>query len=417
MTGGGAAPALDSPASDGRLLDNLMHFARVLRAAGLPVGPGRVLDAARAVEAVGLASRRDLYWTLHSVFVNRRDQRPVFDQAFHVFWKNPNILEKMMALVMPSFRSGEEQAAAVSRRVAEALHGGLDLPEMAPKVEETKVEVDAALTFSDAERLQQQDFEQMSGEELERARAAIRRLSLPVAPRPTRRFAPAARGRRPDPRATFRASLRQGGGSIALAWRAPRVRVPPLVVLCDISGSMSRYSRMMLHFLHALTNDRDRVFSFVFGTRLTNITRDLRRRDVDEALARIGRHVEDWSGGTRIGAALAAFNRDWSRRVLGQGASVLLITDGLDRDAGSGLSHEMERLHKSCRRLIWLNPLLRFDGFAPKSRGVRSMLPHVDEFRTVHNLQSLADLSLALSRPAPPRLSAALAWRERLADA
>jgi hypothetical protein len=191
-----------------------------------------------------------------------------------------------------------------------------------------------------------------------------------------------------------------------------RRRPPPLVVLCDISGSMSRYSRLFLHFMHAVTNDRDRVYTFLFGTRLTNITRYLRHKDVDVALDRVTGAVEDWSGGTRIGQSLAEFNRRWSRRVLGQGAVVLLITDGLDREAGAGIGQEMDRLHKSCRRLIWLNPLLRYEGFAPKSLGMRAILPHIDEFRPVHNLESLDELVTALSRPGPRRLEAAAAWRE-----
>jgi hypothetical protein len=198
-------------------------------------------------------------------------------------------------------------------------------------------------------------------------------------------------------------ALRSGGGIIPLQRRRRRRRNPPLVVLCDISGSMSRYSRMILHFLHAVTNDRDRVFTFLFGTRLTNVTRYLRYKDVDEALDRCTEAVEDWSGGTRIGHTLHEFNMRWSRRVLSQGAVVLLITDGLDRDAAEGLGPEIERLHKSCRRLIWLNPLLRYDRYEAKSLGARALLPHVDEFRPVHNLESLGQLADALSRPAEPK--------------
>ncbi|MEQ9126016.1 MAG: VWA domain-containing protein, partial [Alphaproteobacteria bacterium] len=212
----------------------------------------------------------------------------------------------------------------------------------------------------------------MTAEEAAAAKRAIQRLALPLQALPTRRFRTDPRGRRADMRATLRAQLRAGPGVIPLARRAPRLRTPPLVALCDISGSMARYSRMLLHFLHALATARDRVHSFVFGTRLTNVTRQLRGRDVDLALDRVSASVEDWGGGTRIGDSLKAFNRDWSRRVLGQGAIVLLITDGLDRqddggEAGAGLAFEAERLRKSCRRLIWLNPLLRFDGFEPKA--------------------------------------------------
>jgi uncharacterized protein with von Willebrand factor type A (vWA) domain len=405
----GSTPRAGEEHRHGRLLANLMHFARTLRAAGLPVGPGKVIDAVEAVRTVGITDRRDFYWTLHAVFVNRPDQRLIFDQAFHVFWRNPDLLKKMMALVLPEMRvpGEEDRGAEMARRLAEALHPNRDEPAGEP--EEVDTEIDAVMTFSDREQLRGMDFEKMSLEELARAKAAISRLRLPVQDIPTRRFAPDRHGARADLRATLRAALRSGG-LIELKRKSPRRRPPPLVVLCDISGSMSRYSRIFLHFMHTVTNDRDRVYTFVFGTRLTNITRYLRFRDVDLALDRVGEAVADWSGGTRIGHSIAEFNRLWSRRLLGQGAIVMLITDGLDRDAGTGLAREMDRLHRSCRRLIWLNPLLRYEGFEPRSLGMRAMMPYVDEFRPVHNLASLEDLIGALSAaparrgPAPPVL-------------
>jgi len=403
MSGDPASLALPglSP-SGGRLIENIMHFARVLRAAGMPVGPGKVLDAVRAVETVGVGRRADLYWTLFSVFVNRRDQRELFDQAFHVFWRNPRLLEQMMSMLLPrvDVEGDDDAPQEISRRINEALFPGRG--EAENEAREQEIEVDASLTFSDREVLQKLDFEAMSAEEVAGAKAAIARMRLPIVEVATRRMRPDPHGRRVDMRATLRAALRQSG-AIPLRRRSPRRRHPPLVVICDISGSMSRYSRMFLHFMHAITNDRDRVYTFTFGTRLTNITRYLRHRDVDVALEKVSEAVEDWSGGTRIGACLKDFNADWSRRVLGQGALVLVISDGLDRDAGTGLAREMERLHKSCRRLMWLNPLLRYDGFEPKSRGIRAMLPHVDDFRTVHNLESLSDLAAALARPTPRR--------------
>jgi uncharacterized protein with von Willebrand factor type A (vWA) domain len=403
---GVAAPG--APPEGGRLLANIMYFGRTLRAAGLPIGPGKVLAAVEAVRAVGLSDRSDFYWTLHAVFVNRRDQRELFDQAFHIFWRNPKLLERMLGMMLPEMvvpdeRKGEE----MNRRLAEALKkpGGDDTPE------ETEVELDAAMTFSDREVLRGMDFEKMSGAEITAAKKAIERMVLPLADLPTRRFAPDPRGSRTDMRASFRAQLRNGG-MIALKRKSRQRRPPPLVVICDISGSMSRYSRIFIHFMHAVTNDRDRVYTFLFGTRLTNITRYLRYKDIDIALDKVAGVVEDWSGGTRIGQSLAEFNRHWSRRVLGQGAIVLLITDGLDRDAGIGVGTEMDRLHKSCRRLIWLNPLLRYEGFAPKSLGMKAILPHVDEFKPIHNLESLGELVTALTRPGPRRLEAAAAWRE-----
>jgi uncharacterized protein with von Willebrand factor type A (vWA) domain len=395
----------------GHLLANLMYFARTLRAAGLPIGPGKLLAAVEAVREVGITNRADFYWTLHATLVNRRDQREIFDQAFHIFWRNPQLLEKMMSLVLPQLDVPGEQPEGeeMIRRLAEAMHPGGD--EGKEQEREDDIEVDATMTFSDRELLRAMDFEKMSLDELARAKAAIKRMRLPEMAVPTRRFIADPAGARADMRATLRAALR-AGGLIALRRKRRRTRPPPLVILCDISGSMHRYSRLFLHFMHAVTNDRDRVHTFLFGTRLTNVTRYLRHRDVDVALDKVTAAVEDWSGGTRIGQCLAEFNRVWSRRVLGQGAIVIFISDGLDRDAGEGLGKEMDRLHKSCRRLIWLNPLLRYDAFEPKSLGMRAILPHVDEFRPVHNLASLDDLAAHFSRPAPRRLSAAAAWRQ-----
>ncbi|HET6221356.1 MAG TPA: VWA domain-containing protein [Dongiaceae bacterium] len=399
----------------GRLSENIMHFARTLRAAGLPVGPGKVLDAIRAVETVGLGSREDFYWALHATLINRREQQEIFDQAFHIFWRNPRLLERMMAMLLPQVRTGAEQdedREEMSRRLAEALTAGQDAAN-GEEPQEEEVEIDAVMTYSDRELLQKMDFEKMSAEEIARAKRLIAAMRLPIMDLPTRRFRPDPLGPRIDMRATLRAALRSAD-SIPLRRRSARRRHPPLVMLCDISGSMSRYSRLILHFMHAVTNDRDRVHTFLFGTRLTNITRQLRHHDIDVALEKVGASVEDWSGGTRIGRCLAEFNNQWSRRVLGQGAVVLFISDGLDRDGGEGLTKEMERLHKSCRRLIWLNPLLRYEAYEPRSLGARSIMPHVDEFRPVHNLESLADLTRVLSEPVSRRLEAKSEWVDTL---
>ncbi len=391
----------DAPLESGRLLENIMRFARALRAAGLPVGPGKVLAATEAVSVIGLRRRDDFYWTLHAVFVNRHDQEELFNQAFHVFWRNPQYLDRMMNLLLPDSPLGDaadkSKESALSRRLAEALRAPETAARETSDDAEEKIEVDAVLTFSDRELLQSIDFEKMSAEEMAQAKKAVEEMRLPIVEVPTRRFRPDPRGRRADLRATMRAALRSGSDTIPLKWKRRGRRRPPLVVICDISGSMTRYSRMLLHFLHAVTNDRDRVHSFVFGTRLTNITRYLRQKDVDVAVEKVAEEVVDWSGGTRIGACLQDFNRIWSRRVLGQGAMVLFISDGLDRDNAEGLSAEVERLRKSCRHLVWLNPLLRYDAYEPKSLGARAILPHVDDFRTVHNLNSLADLSAVLS--------------------
>lgn len=397
-----------------KLAANIMHFGRVLRSAGLPVGPGKILDAVSAVREVGVTNRTDFYWALHAVFVNRRDQHELFDQAFHIFWRDPKLLERMMGILLPDI-DGEappEQEPPM-RRIQEALQPKGEEGQ-SEEEREQELEFDAAMTASARELLQEMDFEDMSAEEIARAKQAIARMRLAITEVPTRRFKPSPRRRRVDMRATMRAALRSGGAIIPLRWRARRRRPPPLVILCDISGSMSRYTRMFVHFMHTLTNDRDRVHTFLFGTRLTNVTRYLRHKDVDVALTKVTETVEDWSGGTRIGESLKAFNRDWSRRVLGQGAVVLLISDGLDRDAGRGLAREMERLHKSCRRLIWLNPLLRFEGFEPKSQGIQAIIPYVDEFRPVHNLSSLNELIEALSQPPARRKEGMRQWLEAM---
>jgi hypothetical protein len=402
-----------TPPEGGRLAANVIQFARALRAAGLPVGPGRVIEALRAVEVVGVARRADLYWTLHAVFVHRRDQRLVFDQCFHVFWRDPRLFERMQHMLLPTLEAEEPPPREeVSRRVGEAFAPEKRPGEGEDEAGEEEIELDAALTWSGREVLQTRDFEQMTAAELADARRAIRRLRLPIAEVPTRRFRPVPHGPRIDLRRTLRQSLRGGGAVIELVRKERRWRPPPLVILCDVSGSMSRYARMLLLFMHTLTSDRDRVFSFLFGTRLTNVTRQLRSRDVDVALDRVGETVEDWSGGTRIGHCLEVFNRVWSRRVLGQGALVLLITDGLDRDGGAGLEAQMERLHKSCRRLIWLNPLLRWDGYEPISSGAKAMIRHVDELRPVHNLDSLEALTEVLGRPGARREEGLSGWVE-----
>ncbi len=391
---------------DGKLARNITHFARALRKAGLPIGTGRVVDAIRAVQAAGFSSRTDFYWTLHACFVSRPEQRSVFGQVFRLYWRDPQYLEQMMSLLLPAVRGTQEdrKADAAERRAAEALLEGAEdrLPQ--PKDPEggiDEITIDASQTNSQQERLKTLDFEQMSTAEVAEAKRMLARLSLPVKPLPSRRHVAGTTGHAIDLRRTLRGSLRQGGEITQLARKKPAIRWPNLVVICDISGSMSQYSRMVLHFLHAVANRKGqgwaRVHGFTFGTRLTNITHHLRTRDVDAALAQAGAQAQDWSGGTRIGACLHAFNRDWGRRVLGQGAVVLLITDGLDRDDAGALGHEMERLHLSARRLIWLNPLLRWDGFAPKASGIRAMLPHVDCFRASHSIASLQALGAAIA--------------------
>jgi uncharacterized protein with von Willebrand factor type A (vWA) domain len=383
----------------GRLPENVAHFARALRAAGLRVGPGQVVEAVEALGEGALGGREEVYWALHAIFVKRHEDSPLYDQAFRLFWRRRGLIEKLMAQMSPSTPRVDEPPPppeAGALRVAEAFA----TPERDEDEPVELTEFSARLTVSARETLQTRDFAQMTAAEIARARRLIAALRLPDDTVRTRRFQPAPAGRRIDPRRSFRRSLRHGGEVIDLAFRERAEVAPPLVALVDISGSMAEYSRIFLHFLHALTERRRRVHSFVFGTRLTNISRMLRARDPDEALALAGKAAPDWEGGTRIASALHAFNRNWSRRVLSGGAVVLLFTDGLERDLGDDLGFEMDRLHRSCRQLIWLNPLLRYDAFAARASGIRAMLPHVDQFRPIHNLAAMADLCAALSADA-----------------
>jgi uncharacterized protein len=399
------APVSGNPPT---LAANVMHFARLLRRAGLPVGPAETMAGQQALSLIDIA--------LRAVMTHRHEHQDVFDQAFTLFWRDPSAAEQAVAMALLEAQKDKrpERPPPGSRRVAEAM---AKPRETRPHQQDEPPVSDAVLTVSDRERLQQMDFEAMSAEEIAEAKREIRRLVLPLDMRRTRRLRADSRGPVTDLRRTIRQSLRQGGEIVTIARNRQVTRPPPLVVLCDISGSMSRYAQILLHFLHAVTNDRARVCVFLFGTRLSNVTRQLRHRDPEVAFQMVSHVVPDWSGGTRIGEALETFNRHWARRVLAQGAIVLLITDGLDRDSARGLAENMDRLHRSCRRLIWLNPLLRWAGFEPKSQGIRAMLPHVDDFRPVHNLASLRALVDLLSRPVPPRMHLAdAAEPERMAS-
>jgi uncharacterized protein with von Willebrand factor type A (vWA) domain len=311
-----------------------------------------------------------------------------------MFFRKRAYLEKLIAAMLPEAApDASKPPPPGAQRIQEALFSGVQERER----DKTEIDVDMRLTVSDRDVLQRKDFAQMSAAEIAAAKDAIARLTLPLNEVRTRRLAPHRRGHMIDIRRTLRSSLKAGGAVIDLKYLGSKMKEPPIVALLDISGSMSQYTRLFLHFLHAVTDARKRVSTFLFGTRLTNVSRSLRERDPDEALAACSAHVVDWSGGTRIASSLHAFNKHWARRVLGQGAVVLLITDGLERDGDDTLGFEMDRLHRSCRQLIWLNPLLRFEGFEARARGVKAMLPHVDELRPIHNLESMTGLVRALS--------------------
>lgn len=394
-------PARDAP---GRLAENVMHFARVLRSAGMPVGGDRVHTALAALQLAGLASKRDFHAVLSACLLDRIEHRELFDQAFVLFWRDPDLLGRMRALLLPKVQVKDgAPPLPENRRLGEALFP--HPPDRRPQSpEQEQVEIHAELSWNDREVLRQADFDTMSADEWRAAQRLLAQLMRVFEPLPSRRSRRANRPGLPDWRTTMAAMARHGGELWGMRWRARRSEPAPLLVLADISGSMSRYSRMLLHFAHALGHAGARLESFVFGTRLTRTTRLLKNRDPDIAVAQVVRAVADWSGGTRITTSLHEFNRRWARRVLSSRSTVLLISDGLEHGDTRQLGFEMERLHKSCRRLIWLNPLLRFEQFEPKAAGIRAMLPHTDRFLPAHNLQSLADLVgvLGALQSAPP---------------
>jgi len=387
----------------GHLAENVMHFARVLRSAGMAVGTDRVELTLQALKLAGFDSKRDFHAVLSTCMLDRIEHKDLFDQAFELFWRDPDLEGRMRAMLLPKVRA---QAALTpeqreNRRLGDALFPNprSDAPQPEP---DESMQFDAAFTVSEQEVLRKADFDTMSADEWRAARRALSMMRWVFEPLPTRRAEGSPRAGRVDWRATLQTMARHGGELGEMRWRRPRPLPAPMVVLADISGSMSRYSRMLLHFAHALGHAEARVESFVFGTRLTRTTRLLKSRDPDVAVSQVVKAVEDWSGGTRITTSLHEFNQRWARRCLSSRTTVLLISDGLEHGDTKALSSEMERLAKSCRRLIWLNPLLRFEKFQPKAAGIRAMLPHVDRFLPVHNLDSLEHLVRLLGSPDGP---------------
>ena len=385
----------------GKLADNVVHFARVLRKAGLPVGTDRALLALQALELAGVRGRGELHDVLEACLTSRVEHRPLFDQAFHVFWRDPHLLSEIMRMMPPSIGPSRDRRSPAGQRLIDAL---LEPASAARRHGEPlpHAEIQVQPSWSDRERLRTMDFDSMTSAEAMAAQRVIGALAPLLARLRTRRHSASKAGTRLELRELLRDCGRRGGEVVELPRSVRRTKLEPLCVIVDISGSMSRYSRMFLHFVHALTSGPRsadlRVSAFVFGTRLTPITGLLRRCDPDEALRRVAGTVADWSGGTRIGHCLREFNHRWARRMPLAGSTVLLVTDGLELADIDALSEQAQRLARSCRRLLWLNPLLRYDAFAPKARGVRALLPHVDQMLPVHNIESLQRLVLALQQ-------------------
>ncbi|NTU83350.1 MAG: VWA domain-containing protein [Chloroflexales bacterium] len=377
--------------TSGHLATHLLAFGYLLREMGVPVSPGQMLAVLEALEHVSITSREDFRATMRCMLVLRHEDLPLFDTAFEFYWRSApgaNPETHLLYAAIPQVKVPRRQLR-LRRREEE--------PDPATEQGREREELELQLTFSRDEILRKKDFAQCSWEEVQAAKELIQRMRWRVEERPTRRRRPARRGRSLDFRRTLRRSMRYGGMPLELAWREAQTTPRPVVVICDISGSMERYSRILLQFIYAITEGLGDVESFVFGTRLTRITRQLRHRDIDDAIDLVSRHVLDWSGGTRIGDAVKEFNFRWGRRVLGHGPVVLLISDGWDRGDPTVLRREMDRLQRSCHRLIWLNPLLGSPGYEPLTIGMQAALPFVDDFLPVHNLVSLEQLGAKLS--------------------
>lgn len=375
------------------LLHNLLLFGRLLRALGLDVNLGRMIDLVQALDHINIGNKGDFYHTARSLLVHSKEDIPLFDEAFELFWRKPTeewttldlraLGEKRRfrkpAFIPPPLKKPQESASGTN--------GDTSISEDEPPV------VQATLTYSEREVLRHKDFSEMTGEELEEIKRLMKALVWRLGMRPSRRLRP-GRGTQVDMRRTLRRNLKFGGEVLYWEHRDRKVKPRPLVIIADVSGSMERYTRLLLHFVYSLSEGLEqKVEAFVFSTRLTRITRQLHDRDVEEALRQVARQVPDWSGGTRIGDALKTFNYKWVRRVLGQGAVVLLISDGWDRGDIDLLGKEMARLQRSCYRLIWLNPLLGSAEYEPLTRGMQAAMPYIDDFLPVHNLASLEDLA------------------------
>jgi uncharacterized protein with von Willebrand factor type A (vWA) domain len=409
------------------LLARIVDFARLLWELGLEVGPGRVVDLARSLPLIDLARRADFYTLLKVSLLSRHEQEPIFDAAFEYFWlasvraadRSPDgdrarAGQRRRSLALPAHRQPEAEGET-TRVVLRALgqrHPASRLADARRRERDEDDDEERAAgmrAYSAAEALRRKDFEDYTWDELQEARRLMAEARWRLGERSSRRTRPDRHGAAPDLRRTFRASLRTGGEPVVLARRDIRLKPRPLVILCDISGSMSLYSRLLLHFVHTVSNGLSHVETFVFGTRLTRITRQLARRDVDEAIRDVSKTVQDWSGGTRIGESLRTFNFRWARRVLGRGAVVLIISDGWDRGDVRVLAEEMDRLQRSCHRLIWVNPLLGQPDYRPVTAGMRAALPYVDNFLPGNNLASLLALGKLLEavdgHRRPPRRS------------
>jgi hypothetical protein len=395
------------PQGSGYLLHNILLFGRLLHGLGLDVNPSRMITMIQALQYIDISHKEDFYHATRCLLVHDYEDIALFDQAFDLFWRRPE--ERKLALTL--VRSKKPKPSSPQPRNNQPVlrvKSGRSLTEESKSDDELSPQLDTTQTYSAQEILRQKDFAELDADELEAIKKLIAHLVWQLGFRRTRRYRP-GRGLTIDMRRSLRRNLGYGGELLEWSFRKPRFKPRPLVIIADISGSMERYTRLLLHFVYGLTKGLENsVEAFVFGTRLTRISRQLEHKDVDRSMMEITRSVSDWSGGTRIGAAIKRFNYDWARRVLSRGAIVLLISDGWDRGDPHLLANEMARLQRNCHRLIWLNPLLGSPDYEPLTRGMVAALPYIDDFLPVHNLATLEALAQHLEwlddrRPSRPQ--------------
>ena len=377
-------------------LHNLLLFGRLLRGLGLDVNPGRMIDLVHALDHIEIGRKNDFYYAARTFLVHDREDLPLFDQAFEMFWHKP--VEDWINFSLGGLLTKRRPPRPRTAPPPLSEQGDDPDSQQNPDSSEQQPVLIVTRTYSDREILRRKNFADLTGEELDAVKRMMRELTLQMGERRTRRLRP-GRGERPDLRRTLRQSYKTGGEVMIWATREPKFKPRPLVIIADISGSMERYTRLLLHFIYGLAQAHNQpVEAFVFSTRLTRITRQLQYKNMDQALHEVSDVVHDWAGGTRTGDSLKTFNYDWGRRVLGRGAVVLVISDGWDRGDPELLTKEMARLHRTCHRLVWLNPLLGSPVYEPLTRGIQAALPHVDDFLPVHNLASLEDLAAHLEK-------------------
>ena len=391
-----------STTAKSRLHDAIASFGRFVRQAGCELGTGEIMDGVKAASCVDITNREDFKSALRTTFITSHRFIPVFDQLFDLYWRNPDRLENVSDILRKLYESRLAQTELESMKQQAEQIQERRLDSLQPTEEDKEDQKHENKTFdlfmySPEEILREKRFDAYTEEELKEAKEFLNRWRWEFGKRRLRRLKPGRKRHRLNLRGTIRNNIFPTQDFVELAWRQQKWKPRPLIILCDISGSMETYTRILMHFIFTLHAINPRLEAFTFGTRLNRITHTLRHKEVEDTMDILAKSIKDWSGGTRIGETIEKFNLLWARRVLGGGAVVLVISDGWDTGDVDKLEKEIDRLHRSCHRLIWLNPNLGYDDFQPLTRGVQTLLPHTDDFLPIHNLNSLVDLGNVLA--------------------